>query len=139
MQSQYFRPAVLRLCNLQSIQETLVDNGERFWSSEGSSSQEANESLTYQLVGACSRVSTVEITVYKATYQFGYRLPGCSPSIEENRILALLSMPKKETKHGSERIQLPPHEMWVTPWSNAGSQFTHPGKSASLLACMPLT
>ncbi|GMH40345.1 hypothetical protein BSKO_08249 [Bryopsis sp. KO-2023] len=54
----------------QSIDETLADDM-AFWSSVGSTFRDATESLTYRLKYPVCLVHTVQVSVYRATYQFG--------------------------------------------------------------------
>ena len=56
---------------MQSIRETLTEDGEHFWSSTGSASSSFEEHLLYSTAGACNCIQAIGLRVYRATYQYG--------------------------------------------------------------------
>ncbi|GLI70427.1 hypothetical protein VaNZ11_015334 [Volvox africanus] len=57
-------------CPMQSIGNTVLDNGE-FWSSTGTSTCKADEALLYRLRQPLSSIAYVSVAVYRAFYQHG--------------------------------------------------------------------
>ncbi|KAI8920322.1 hypothetical protein DFJ77DRAFT_452188 [Powellomyces hirtus] len=69
---------------LQSIESTLDQNAQSFWSSKGSATPGSSEWLTYKLVQPICVVESLSIVPYKATYQRG--MPIYAPREIEIRV-----------------------------------------------------